>query len=150
MRFLLCWSPSYSSSSMAHTRIVGYSYSMQFSVQAVINQMCTSKSTISCSGLFLSYKSLIISSFCFSSFLQFVSPYQLLCHRYCYSPLLLQRSENVRYQLKRINMQYFLLALFASISVFLPGSHEFSIHVLRVIFGAGKGLSGSGMGSVQF
>ena len=44
----------------------------------------------------------------------------------------------MRFELKRINMQYFLLALFASISIFLPGSHEFSIHVLRVIFGAGE------------
>ena len=46
----------------------------------------------------------------------------------------------MRFELKRINMQYFLLALFASISIFLPGSHEFSIHVLRVIFGAGEVL----------
>ena len=43
----------------------------------------------------------------------------------------------MRYQLKRINMQYFLLAFFVSISVFLPGSHQFSIQVLRVVFGLG-------------
>ena len=52
-------------------------------------------------------------------------------------------------------MQYFLLALFASISIFLPGSHEFSIHVLRVIFGAGEVLrrwveSSSFLGMVSF
>ena len=34
-------------------------------------------------------------------------------------------------------MVYFLLAFFASIPIFLPASHQFSVLVLRVIFGIG-------------
>jgi len=57
--------------------------------------------------------------------------------KYAGSPVLKERSEYVRFELRRINMVYFLLAFFASISVFLPASHEFSVLVLRVIFGIG-------------
>jgi len=53
------------------------------------------------------------------------------------SPALTERSEHVRTKLRDLNTQYFLLALFSSVSVFLPASHTFSSSVLKVIFGGG-------------
>ena len=60
-----------------------------------------------------------------------------MAYRYAVSPALKERNEHVRFELRRINMVYFLLAFFASIPIFLPASHQFSVLVLRVIFGIG-------------
>ena len=58
-------------------------------------------------------------------------------HRYASSPVLLERSEAVRVKLGDVNTQFFLAALFSSVSIFLPASHVFSKSVLKVIFGGG-------------
>jgi len=57
--------------------------------------------------------------------------------RYVLSPVLLERSEQVRVKLGDVNTQFFLAALFSSVSIFLPASHVFSKSVLKVIFGGG-------------
>ena len=54
-----------------------------------------------------------------------------------FSPALTERSEHVRNKLGDLNTQYFLLALFSSVSIFLPASHAFSSYVRKVIFGGG-------------
>ena len=58
--------------------------------------------------------------------------------RYLSSPALLERSELVRTLLRELNIQYFLVALFSSVPVFLPKSNIFSNSVLKIIFGGGE------------
>jgi len=57
--------------------------------------------------------------------------------KYLSSPALLERSELVRTLLRELNIQYFLVALFSSVPVFLPKSNIFSNSVLKIIFGGG-------------
>ena len=66
-----------------------------------------------------------------------VCQYYCLACRYAFSPVLLERSEQVRVKLGDVNTQFFLAALFSSVSIFLPASHVFSKSVLKVIFGGG-------------
>ena len=66
-----------------------------------------------------------------------VCRYYCLACRYAFSPVLLERSEQVRVKLGDVNTQFFLAALFSSVSIFLPASHVFSKSVLKVIFGGG-------------
>jgi len=61
----------------------------------------------------------------------------VLYAKYASSPVLLERSEAVRVKLGDVNTQFFLAALFSSVSIFLPASHVFSKSVLKVIFGGG-------------